>query len=361
MANAAPGGTGGRPVSLDELIALNDEIIALTRAGIPLESGLMAVGSDLPGRLKKMTTQMAERMSHGESLPQALAASDGGVPRVYSAAVEAGLRSGRLSTALESLAGYARGYADARRSMILALAYPTLILLLAYALFLAIATLLVPRLVGTFESLGLRMPWSIRVLGWLGENAVYWGPILPVLLLALLVLSQVSGRADSLGGSRGFGLMRRLPWVGSMIRGYEAASFADFLAMLLEHEVPYHEALVLAGEASGDPRLARSAQAVADAVGKGLPPGGDRTIGNEFPPLLRWQLRRNSTESDMIASLHTLARRYRGDARYYSDALRLFLPTAVLFGFGATATLLYALAIFIPLTNLWSGLSAQAP
>ena len=38
-------------VSLDDLIALNDEIIALIRAGVPLERGLAGLADDLPGRL----------------------------------------------------------------------------------------------------------------------------------------------------------------------------------------------------------------------------------------------------------------------------------------------------------------------
>ena len=35
-------------VTLDQLIALNDEIAALARAGVPLDQGLLHLGRDLP-------------------------------------------------------------------------------------------------------------------------------------------------------------------------------------------------------------------------------------------------------------------------------------------------------------------------
>src|SRR4051794_24805558 len=117
---------GGRPprgaIRLDQLIALNDEIVALTRSGMPLERGLVQTGNELQGRLGEITTALGKRMEAGESLSEALkSAAD--VPPVYRAVVDAGLRSGNLPTALEGLATYAKGYSDAREQIGLALCY----------------------------------------------------------------------------------------------------------------------------------------------------------------------------------------------------------------------------------------------
>ena len=59
--------------TLDDLIALNDEIGALVRAGVPLEQGLAELGDDMPGRLGRVAAAVAERTARGESLQQALA------------------------------------------------------------------------------------------------------------------------------------------------------------------------------------------------------------------------------------------------------------------------------------------------
>ena len=46
-------------LSLDNLIALSDEIAALARAGVPLERGLAELGREMPGRLGRFAAELA--------------------------------------------------------------------------------------------------------------------------------------------------------------------------------------------------------------------------------------------------------------------------------------------------------------
>lgn len=80
------------PITLDQLTALNDEIVALVRAGVPLEANLAEIGGDLPGALGRITTMLAERAKAGEPLGQLIAQSSAQFPPVYRAVIEAGLR-----------------------------------------------------------------------------------------------------------------------------------------------------------------------------------------------------------------------------------------------------------------------------
>jgi hypothetical protein len=56
---ASAGAAQSRAISLDERIALNDEISALAWAGVPFERGL---AGDLPGRLGDITDGLAKRL-----------------------------------------------------------------------------------------------------------------------------------------------------------------------------------------------------------------------------------------------------------------------------------------------------------
>ena len=88
-----------KSISLEDLVALNDEIAGLVRAGVPLEMGLAGWGRDLPGELGRTASQLGEAVARGESLSESIAAQGDRIPRVYSALVTAGLRSGRLPAA----------------------------------------------------------------------------------------------------------------------------------------------------------------------------------------------------------------------------------------------------------------------
>ncbi|MBI3465755.1 MAG: type II secretion system F family protein [Planctomycetes bacterium] len=70
----AADGAGRGSISLDQLIAFNDELAALVRAGLPLERSLCELAPDIPGSLGDTVQVLAARLSRGESLPQALTA-----------------------------------------------------------------------------------------------------------------------------------------------------------------------------------------------------------------------------------------------------------------------------------------------
>ena len=57
-----------KPVQLSDLAALNDEIVSLVRAKIPLQRGLRQIASDGGGRMFELANNIADSMEQGESL-----------------------------------------------------------------------------------------------------------------------------------------------------------------------------------------------------------------------------------------------------------------------------------------------------
>ncbi|WP_435016119.1 type II secretion system F family protein [Tundrisphaera sp. TA3] len=343
--------TPGR-VSLEHLIALNDEIAALIRAGIPLERGLVEAGGDVGGRLGALERAIGERAGRGEALPEALAAAGGGMPDLYRAIVTAGLRSGHLARALEGLATHARGVAEARRLVGQAMLYPLMILGLAYALFLGFVWQIAPRFVAAFTALGLPpfapLLWFERI----GRSVALWGPILPAAFVVLGLAWLASGRSRSLDPGRGVAFARRIPGVGPMLAQARNANFADLLALLVEHDVPLVEGIPLAADASGDPALRREARALADRLAAGDVAAGRGGRGGAIPPLLDWMLRAGTRQATLAPALRHAAVSYRRKAMWRAGLLRTALPVVLLLGIGAVAVLVYGLLMFIPLSTM---------
>src|SRR5262245_24794668 len=105
------------PVSVEALLDLNREIVALVRAGVPLEAGLSAAAADLSGPSSDVIRRLSERLAAGATLPAALAAEGNRLPRHYRAMVESGLRAGRLPQTLESLASVAESLQEVKQRL----------------------------------------------------------------------------------------------------------------------------------------------------------------------------------------------------------------------------------------------------
>ena len=258
------------PISVHELAALNEEIAALVRAGVPLDRGLLRAGGELSRRAPANHPGAGPRLTPGrDALP-----GPGG---------RAGSRSPR-STARWSRPGPGRGGcprprgAGAIRARLLggsaaigvALWYPILVLSLAYLLFLGLVIEVIPRFIGAFESLGLTVIAPLRWLERIGELAPYWWPVWPVLLVLLGLAWWRSGVAATFQTST-WSLMRLFPWMSSMLSDYESAGFTELMALLLDHRVAYPQAVTLAAEATGNAAMMAGAQQIAAAVERGEP------------------------------------------------------------------------------------------
>ncbi len=254
---------------------------------------------------------------------------------------------------------YIRGVADARRSIGMALWYPGLVVCMAYLLFVGLVYLVVPRFASAAESLGLATSWPLRWLEWASDTVPYWWPVGPIVVVALAVAWRRSGTTAGLQGGT-WGGLRLFPWMGSLLADYEAANFAELLALLLEHGVPYPSALILAAEASGAPRLVGGARQAAEAMARGEPAAAaiEAAGPGVFQPMLRWTLATGQVQGSLGAALNHLAGLYRKRARHRADQIAVFLPMILTIGIGAGAAGFYGLCLFMPLIEVLNGLAA---
>lgn len=337
-------------MTLDDLIALNDEIAALVRAGVPLETGLAELGGDLPGRLGQFATVLAQRTARGESLAQAITGDAEQLPPAYRAVVEAGVRAGRLPAALEAVAASARRLSETYRVTAITVIYPLLVILVAWCGLLFLACVLAPQLAARFLAFNVPGQQFFAGLTRAGQSAEYWGPIVPVALLLLMAVWWLD-RAEGRWAERLFGWV---PWTGRMLRCSRTATFLEVLALLVENQTPLPEAVVLAGEASGDPQTLQVARQMAATLqnGQTQPVGGPA-----LPPLVNWLLLAAGRDGALLPALRHAATAYHRRARHQSDLLRLLLPIILTIAVGGTVTALYALALFAPYTAMLRSLA----
>jgi general secretion pathway protein F len=119
--------------TLDEYVALNEQLAALVEAGVPIETGLESGNQSPAATLERIQRSVARRVGRGETLDEALVGDDE-VPSGYRSLVQIGLRSERsLAAGFDGAGRVATATDRIRYALDAALIYPLVVAVLAYA------------------------------------------------------------------------------------------------------------------------------------------------------------------------------------------------------------------------------------
>jgi general secretion pathway protein F len=343
---------------LDALIALNQEIAAMVRAGIPLEFGLKAASSSRSARFSALAARMSERLSLGDSLIEALRKEGSVVSPAYAAVVEAGLAAGRLPEALEELANLGLAMQEIRRHVWLAVTYPAIVCSLAYALFVAFISFGVPIWLQTRDSLFLPPNWFFGLLATLNQTVRWWGPTIPTFVAVIAcgpLLLSLAGLWPLHDG------VWRFPGVRFVYQYLRRAQFARLLALLIEHEIPAPRAVMLAAESTGDDRLSRSAATISDRLVHGSLWEDAVASASGLPSFLRWMMIAGEREGALAVALRQTAESYQRRAERGLEWLRTTLPVVLVVLICGLVVTTYGLGLFLPMQQFWLDLTRANP
>ena len=339
---SSPGSQPQR-ITLEDLAALNREMSALIRSGLPLEAGLRQVADDFSGGAGRLAARLAEETAAGKTLAEAIAAQGDALPPVYHAVVEAGLKSGRLAPALEGFAETAARMAALRRIAGQAVIYPVMVIIVAWLMLLSIASIAG----GGYESIEIHDKFWINAFRLSRGTALTLAIVVPLGIVTTALVwwrwsAAPSSAAPRSGGLRGTPGARRAILLG----GY--ANFADLLQMLLSCRVPLNEALPLAANASGAPALVQPSNELAAQIAAGRSLESQRPALRKLPPLVRTALLTGAAEDVLLAGLQRASQSYRERAAAWIVDVAVLLPVAITLALGVGVVGVYALLILQP-------------
>jgi type II secretory pathway component PulF len=344
-------------MNTDEFLTLNEEIAGMARAGLPLDQGMMALARDMSaGRLKRVTTQIAEDLQNGRTLPDALQNQGNRLPPFYASLVYAGIRSGRLNEVLATMTFYARSLAELRATLIGALIYPALVLLFAITIFVGIVYFIVPQFITIYDDFRMKLPALTLAVIWISRHAEL--VLLPLLVIGGgLLVYRLWARFSQRGRLVWARFIYMIPIIGTMIRSSRLASFSELLAILVDQSVPLPEAFTLAGQSSSDPIMATAASQVRQDLQEGIPLGAALRNRHLVPELVAWTVGFGEQRGKLGESLHQLSKLYRRQAEMRVAFLRYaFPPFAIILSAGVFVGV-FVIAMMLPMIKLLEALS----
>ncbi|TWT74513.1 Type II secretion system protein F [Posidoniimonas polymericola] len=330
--------------SIQDLIALNQEILAIARAKAPIAAELAAAARQMPSGAAMLAELIAHELERGKPLDQAVAAQQARLPRFYTAVVAAGVNSGKLTSALEGLSESLTRMQALRWRVLNSFSYPLFVASMAWVLAVAAARTFAPR----FDWVDPSMPPTLE---WLRADGVgFW------LLLVSVPLVLFGAELFTLWGSArtgrsyatGLGVLDRLPGVNSACRSTASANFADLLSLLVAHRTPMPDALRMAADAVDWRPLTAAAGGLASEIEVGHPIAAGGASLRLLPPLVRMALLTGADADSMAALLQQAAQSYHRRALSAINGLSLLLPAATTATIGGVAVAAYGLLMLGP-------------
>jgi general secretion pathway protein F len=275
-----------RRINAMDLSLLTRQLATLVRSGLPLEEALLAVSQQSEkARVRSVMLGVRSRVVEGRTLAEGLAAFPGVFPEIYRATVSAGEQSGHLDSVLERLADYTENRQVLQQRIRNAMVYPILLTVVCVLIVALLLGYVVPEVVRVFEAGDRQLPLLTRILIAMSDFIRGWW---------WLVLAAL--------GALGYGLKRallqpatrrrfdrfklRLPLVGRVTRGNNAARFSRTFAILTASAVPVLEALRISGEVVSNVPMREAVQEAAVRVREGAPIARSLGASKLFPPML---------------------------------------------------------------------------
>lgn len=263
------GRTQGRPPSRQDVLSMTTELAVLLRAGLPLDRSLKVLidMAALPS-MQALLRDLLKSVKGGKALSSALTPYEGLFGSFYLSMVRSGEASGEMSAVLNRLAEYLEGAKANRDSVVSALIYPAILMVVALGSIVVMLLFVVPQFESLFNDMGDALPLLTRAVISSADFVQAWFWLLLILGVGIVLAVRNWLRSDS--GRRSWdNSLLGLPIFGTIVFEFEVAKFARTLGTLLGNGVPLLRAVTIATETVGNLPLRDALATLLPAVKSG--------------------------------------------------------------------------------------------
>jgi general secretion pathway protein F len=342
---------GKRAFTTNQRAVWTRQLAGLVSAGLPLERALSSLAdeAETPAQRDVVATIRAE-VNGGKALGVALAQHPREFSDIFIAVVSAGEQSGQLGLVLERLADDLEEQQNLSSKLLGAALYPAIVSIVALVIVLFLLAYVVPQIANVFAGSKQALPLLTRIMLTLSDAVRTYGWLVLIAIISGAIFTRYAWTKPAFR-SKADALWLRLPVLGRMSRGYNAARFASTLAMLAAAGVPILKALQAAAETLSNHAMRDDALEALTLVREGAPLASALARNQRFPALLSMFARLGEQTGKLPHMLDRAAVQLRTEVQRRALQLATLLEPLLIVAMGLVVMLI-VLAVLMPIIQL---------
>ncbi len=321
----------GKPPGRQDILSMTSELAVLLRAGLPLDRALKVLidMASLP-QMHQLLSELLTAVKGGKALSQAMQPHEQLFGTFYISMLRAGEASGQLSEVLDRLVEYLENAKTNRDSVISAMIYPAILLVVSVLSIVLMLGFVVPQFQALFEDMGEALPLLTRMVVDAAEFIKVYGWLI-LLLVAGIVVYLRRWAATEEGEMSLHQRMLKTPLAGGIVFEYEVSKFARTAGTLLGNGVSMLKAISIAIDTVNNRVIKDALQVLPPAVKAGKRMSTALADTGMFTPMVIQMIRVGEESGSLDQMMLELAKVFDGHVQSgIKRGLALLEPVMIL-------------------------------
>ncbi len=343
----------GNRITAKDIMLFTRQLHTMLNSGIPVVQALemVAHSNAKKTKLRDLILNIKGDVEGGTQLAEAMAKHHLYFDDLYCSLVHAGEEAGVLEQLLDKIAVYLEKTESVKAKIKKALMYPTIVLVVAFAITAFIMIFVIPQFESLFSGFGADLPAFTRVVINISRFfQAYWWAIFGTIGGVVIGFVQLRKR------SRKFyeivdRLALRLPLIGNILAISANARFARTLATMFGGGVPLVDALASVAGATGNVVYEEAVMEIREAVSTGQQLNFAMRQTALFPDMVVQMVAIGEEAGSMSNMLDKVADFYEEELDTLVDALTTLMEPLVMVVLGVLVGSL-VIAMYLPIFKL---------
>jgi len=328
-----------------------EQLSTLINSGMPLDRSLTVMIDLLDDeKLRTMVEQVRDKVRSGGTLSDALEDQHGVFSTMYTNMIRAGEMGGTLETSLLRLSEYLKSSKELRDSVVSAMIYPAILMVLAVGSLFILLAKVVPKFKPLFEDAGIELPLITQIVFAAAAVVQSFWWVLVLLTIVVVVLFKQKLKEPEFRYNWDQRILN-LPLFGELTTRVETAKFTRTLGTLVESGVPLLTGLSVAKKVINNTVILKAVTEATEKVKHGAPLSDALAKEKAFPKLAQQLLSVGEETGKLDEMLVRASDTYDGEVKNTIERmLSVMVPVLVLILAGFIFTIVFA--ILMPMMNM---------